>query len=265
MSSTASRISLGLLSAVSGLSVADVTLAADMPVKARPAPAPVVARWSGLYVGGHVGGAWAGADPWTVTSNPFANFDPLSFANPGDSSVVGGLQVGYNWQFNSNWVAGVEGDFSWLQLSESVSSRLSFFGVLQTPASLYNTNLRRDVNWLSSIRGRFGYATDLLLLYATGGVAWGNVEHFSTTINGGPGVYVASDSQTASGYVVGGGLEYALSSNWSMRGEYLFYHLNSGVTFNAGLPPPVLSSVITHFDDAIIHTARFGINYRFGP
>lgn len=265
MSSTASRISLGLLSAISGLSVADATLAADMPLKARPAPAPVVARWSGFYLGGHVGGAWAGADPWTVASNFPGNFDPLSFANPGDSSFVGGLQAGYNWQFNSNWVAGVEGDVSWLRLSESVSSGLTLFGIPRTPASLYNTNLRRDVNWLSSVRGRFGYATDLLLIYATGGVAWGNVEHFSTTFNGLTTPFAASDSQTATGYVVGGGLEYALTSNWSMRGEYLFYHLNSGVTLNAGLPPPILSSVITHFDDAIIHTARFGLNYRFGP
>src|SRR5690349_5962115 len=110
---------------VTGLAVvtslfSTAAFAADMPVKARP---PVVAAWSwtGFYFGGEAGGKWT-RDEWTATSlrdgNPTngAVFGPIDTSSPSTfttSSARVGVFVGYNWQFNSRFVAGIEGDWAW--------------------------------------------------------------------------------------------------------------------------------------------------------
>src|SRR5262249_30367957 len=118
----------------------------------------------------------------------------------------------------------------------------------------------RDVRWLASIRGRFGYAADRWLLYVTGGGAWGQIEHtvgpiFGTTY--GP----VSGNDTRSGWVIGGGLEYAFTNNWTGRIEYLFYDLQDSSVFNPVAAFPTFGAT-TAWENQI-NVVRLGVNYKF--
>ena len=125
-------------------------------------------------------------------------------------------------------------------------------------------------DWLATVRGRIGYlVTPSALLYFTGGGAWADVGYSASATNEGSS-YVASTSfsKTVSGYVLGGGIEWALWSNWSLRTEYLFYHLNTSTavnTYNTGpgnFGPIPLGSGFS-WSDTDIHVVRVGGSYKF--
>ncbi len=171
-------------------------LAADLPSEKGPPvyapPPPPAFSWSGVYIGGQVGYDWG-----TSSFHDVAAFPSLS-----QSGVVGGVHIGYNYQV-SQFVFGLEGDVN------GASTRDSNFS-----AGL-NYGLRENID--ASIRGRVGYAFDRVLIYATGGGAYGS---FHTSYNDG----VAFDSFNSGrvGWTVGGGLEYAIDNNWSVRAEYRY-------------------------------------------
>jgi outer membrane immunogenic protein len=185
-------------------------MAADLgPVNVAP---PVVFSWTGFYLGGNVGGAWS-----TIQDNGFGGGNA--------SSVMGGVSAGYNWQFAPFWVAGIEGDASWADLTVPAGSG--------------------DVNWIGSVRARLGWTpTPTTLLYATGGVAWSDVNII--------GVDTLPADQTKNGWVAGGGFEWApWADQWSVRAEYLYYHFTS-VLLGAGFA-----------GDITINEARIGAAYKF--
>ena len=259
------RISIGVLAAAaSGLGLGHAS-AADLPLKASPPPLPLAYRWSGFYLGGHLGGGWLGNDPATVTTNFFLGgfppFAPTSFSSSGGSSFLGGAQVGYNWQFDSHWVAGVEADWTSTKFSEAVGGALP-----GGAAGGYASSLRRDVNSLMSVRGRVGYASDAMLYYFTGGLAWGHAGYSANTGSQFP-TFPTTFSNVAHGYVVGGGLEYALNTNWLVRAEYLYYHLD-GATQNAlsiDANPPGTDGFANYQWNAFqANVVRFGVDYKFG-
>jgi outer membrane immunogenic protein len=185
--------------------------AADLPVKAPPMVAPMAAyNWTGLYLGAHVGGAFPG-------SNFFGN---------DDARLMAGVQIGADYQFASNWVTGLEANYSFV---DSRDSGVNFFA---------NRNL-------GSVTGRLGYTWGPALLYAKGGFAWADTRRsFGFTSNG------------ENGYTIGGGLEYMLAPSWSAKLEYQYYNFGD-VTF-ASAPPVVLT---TFRNDE--HTIKLGLNYRF--
>jgi outer membrane immunogenic protein len=218
-----------LLLAGVALSVATAASAADL--RARPyakaaPPAAVVAayNWSGFYIGAMGGYGWGGSD---------------SDASGG----FGGGTVGYNWQFpGSQFVFGVEVDAAGASIKESFTE--DFGGVLGT--------LDSKINSFGSVTGRAGFAIDAALLYAKGGFAWANHEA-SISI---PAVGMSfSDSQTHTGYTIGGGLEYLFTPSWSAKAEYMYTSLG-GETYNL-LGGPVESSNID------FHTVKVGVNYHF--
>jgi outer membrane immunogenic protein len=195
--------------------------AADMPAKAPSAITPVsVFTWTGLYVGGHVGGI----------SGEFKSNVPIGIPGPLDSggSAIGGGQIGYNWQFNPNWVLGIEWDISAIDVSASTPP-LSF-----------------EEKWMSTLRGRIGYAWDRYLLYFTGGVGWTHVKATSAT---------GTASNTPAGAALGGGLEVALPwPQWTARGEFLYVNVPLD-SYQAG---------VTRIDGGSDnYIGRFGLNYRF--
>src|SRR5262249_14738728 len=155
------------------VALTQMAAAADMPVKAPPAPVSIpVYSWTGFYVGGHIGGAWTGKDD--SFANAFCGGTPVIPINlpfdTGDSSVIGGGQIGYNWQFASNWLIGVEGDFSWTKVDGSTT----YSPLPPGPTGAFAVSpsvmtMSRDVKWLASVRGRLGYAWDRWLVYGTGG------------------------------------------------------------------------------------------------
>ena len=192
--------------------ISGAAMAADMPVKA-----PVVAQpfsWSGCYVGGNVGGAWADIDQ--SVSFPGVIVIPSSGRS---SSVIAGAQAGCNWQFTPSWVFGVEGDFNWLNLKRSHEFSTAVSG--EDTVGSQTTKLR----WLTTVRGRLGYAWDRSMLYVTGGLAGGDVKSSLSVARG--GVFAGSTSDTRWGWTLGAGYEYAFTRTISGKLEYLHFDLGN--------------------------------------
>jgi outer membrane immunogenic protein len=252
-----------LLSTAVGLILASrAALAADMPAKAPPQLAPAqYYSWSGFYVGAHAGYGWS-ADPGvTCVQEPGAQTPCMSPAGFSGSTFLGapdvnakgflaGLQLGYNWQ-SSNWLFGIETDFSGTNIHDS-----SQFAS-QDP-NYANAELASRYNWLGTTRGRAGFVMDRTLVYATGGFAYARVSNsYSDSPHG---------TQTASGvkggWTVGGGLEYALSPNWTVKGEYLYVNLQNTDLNAVWTGTGGTSSAIFHFKNDL-NIVRLGVNYRF--
>jgi len=208
--STRSLIKLGI--AIAMLSSASaVSEAADAPrgPAYRPPPRPLpFYNWTGFYAGAHVGAG--------------------GFDNGGGGGLVGGGQVGYNFQFNPQWVLGVEGDFA----GTTIGSSDNIGGMV---------SVRAGIDWVSTLAGRVGYAFfDRWLVYGKVGGAW---IHGSADINA-VGIGSISFNGTTSGWMAGVGAEYALRDNWTIKGEFDTMDFGGGSNFNV---------------------FKAGVNYRFGP
>jgi outer membrane immunogenic protein len=189
-------------------------MAAEPPV--YPPPPPLF-TWTGIYLGGQVGYGWG-----TENERLFASNGTLFFEGRFDSflqGVIGGAHVGYNLQIDQ-WVLGLEGSVDGTSMTRTVTP--TFFGNIANVTSI-SEETSTDVQ--GSVRGRLGVAFDRLLFYATGGVAFGDFKaNFANTTRlgflpvGGP----FSFSTTRTGWTVGGGIEYAVTNNWSVRGEYRY-------------------------------------------
>jgi outer membrane immunogenic protein len=208
-------------------------LAADLPSEKGPPvyapPPPPAFSWSGVYLGGQVGYGWG----TTSVRDPGGSAPNLS-----QNGVIGGVHIGYNYQV-SQFVFGLEGDVNGADIRDSNS-----FNAL-------NYSVRENID--ASIRGRVGYAFDRVLIYATGGGAYGS---FHTGFN--DGVTFDSFNSGRVGWTVGGGLEYAIDNNWSVRAEYRYTDYGSTTDF------PVFSD----FGNPVAHHIRdnrvqAGFSYKF--
>jgi outer membrane immunogenic protein len=223
-----------LLGAAVIIAFAAPALAADIPArtytKAPAYTAPeVVYNWTGFYVGGHVGGAFAGNNSLLGS----------------DARFLGGVQGGFDYQFAPNWVVGAEAQYSWLSNN---NNGVAFPG---------GTLVTAKNDQLGSVTGRLGYTWGPALLYGKGGYAWRDASNIGVTVGGAP-VGFTTDGNRKDGYTVGAGLEYMFAPNWSAKAEYQYY--NFGNTTFTGGPAPVLGARFR--DDE--HTVKAGINYRFG-
>src|SRR5216684_670453 len=203
---------------------------ADVPVRIPVKVPPVVAppaefSWTGCYLGGHVGGGWGRKD-WSNASGfelsnsaPLFALSPLSL-NEDVSGLLGGGQAGCKYQFASNWVVGIDADFSAAhivgtqQLAPSASVGPVLIGLPTTP--------RAKTDWLASATGNLGYAFDRLLLYAKGGAAWAHDKYSLVVIPGVVGINPADFEarETRMGWTAGAGIEYAFRKNFSAKIEY---------------------------------------------
>jgi outer membrane immunogenic protein len=222
--------SLSLVPAIAllGLVGAGSAFAADLSVtplyKAPPVVAPTAYNWSGFYVGANGGGAW-GTSNWDSTG---------AFNLSG--GVIGGT-AGVNWQLG-HAVLGLEGDVDWSNLKGSTTSALC-------PAGCTTSN-----DWLATVRGRAGYAFDRFLPYVTGGLAVGDVKASTPAF--------AGATQTNAGWTAGGGVELALTNNWTAKAEYLHVDLgNMNCGFSCGV---VANNNVSLKSDLV----RGGVNFRFG-
>jgi outer membrane immunogenic protein len=243
---------LGLLGTVS----ATAAIGADMQIKARPAPAAVIAyNWSGLYIGAHIGYAWATSDITNI--NGSVAFPAGTRSTHDFDGVIGGGQIGFNYQVAPYWVLGTEGDFSWSGV-DGVTRNVSTVN----PAVVSVTNTK--VDWLATLTGRVGYAVNNWLWYVKGGAAWAEIKGSFRATNAGVLNAAGSGSETRSGWTVGAGVEYGWG-NWSGRFEYNYVDFGTDtisrtVTFAAvAIPNPLLRS-----SDAYMHAVKLGLNYRFG-
>jgi outer membrane immunogenic protein len=275
------RLLIGISAAASLLATG--ALAADLPVKApvytkAPAYAEPVFTWTGFYLGGNLGYSWGNSDNST-TLDRFLTGLPLPGTligtNTGSNNangVIGGAQAGYNWQM-SNWLLGLETDIQ--GSDERGSSTITCLGCADVGTNI-TTNLTQRLNWFGTFRGRAGVlATPDVLLYATGGLAYGEVNvGGSVTGDGAVGsttVVLPGTSSTRTGWTAGAGVEGHIGGNWTAKLEYLYVDLGTvsgGPVELLGILVPVRVapglSYSSHFTDNIV---RVGINYHFngGP
>lgn len=242
-----------LLAAVATASAAD--LSRPMYTKAPPPPPAPVWTWTGFYFGLNVGGKWAKTDGHVDAVGPVP--DSLTFDRTTDSTVIGGGQIGYNWQApGSSWVFGIEADAD----AQHWKTTRTFGGppVFFIPGDTFTL----ESHWEASVRGRIGYAIwDRALLYATGGAAFTQVKA-GTLLVGLPGV---TDDQTLVGGTVGGGLEYAVTNNVSLgvEGRWTFYgHQDFSGGFVPGVGGAPGTTITQHIN---LDTAEVlgKINFRF--
>jgi outer membrane immunogenic protein len=258
-----------LAAAVGALTIVASASAADMTVKA---PVPVAYSWTGFYVGVNAGGTWSnvsqsediGVVPYF---GPAANGNIPSIQNSaagqslGSSGFTGGLQLGHNWQFDSV-VVGIEADFNGNTGGAKTAS-----STVDYPTAIgmtYTIGQSVKNNWIATLRPRLGFATGNTLFYVTGGLAVGDVT-FSRTFSDDFNLFApqtASTSTTRVGWALGTGLEYAITRNWSVKGEYLYTDL--GGASNAGLiGTTAFSGPMTGHATLVRQTARLGVNYHF--
>jgi outer membrane immunogenic protein len=228
-----------LLASVGALALTgSAALAADLPSRAPPPvyvpPAPIF-TWTGIYVGGQIGYAWGGGSDNFTGYDPFSGLGIATSIAGTPNGVIGGANVGYNLQINQ-WVVGLEGSVDGTSLSTSTNASLPILG------SLFNVNANTSANIQGSIRGRVGIAWDRALIYATGGVAFGgfntNYSIYGTDVNGNTFAGSNSFSNTRVGWTVGGGIQYAVTNNWSVRAEYRYTDFGC---INNGLFPGIAS------------------------
>ncbi len=233
------------------------------PMYKAPPMVTAPQTWTGFYIGGDIGAAWSHTDgSWTAPAGFGVNSTSGDFDG---SSFLGGVHAGYDYQFAPSWVFGVEGDWTWTHARGSNSQAWTFLGTGVPVGGGAATTMNSTVDWLASLRGRLGYlVTPNVLAYATGGVAWGDVHYSATAADPGTG-YLASTgfNNTSDGIVVGGGVEWAMTHNWSLRGEYLFYHLDSaaGTTVTPAAFPGAPSSF--SWSHTNVGVARVGLSYKF--
>ncbi|CAN3990041.1 outer membrane protein [Methylocystis bryophila] len=270
------------LAAISAIALAmgmGSALAADLPSRKAPpvyVPPPPMLTWNGFYAGLNIGGGWNANNPRNEGS---AYWDPnYTFGGPGvlpnaatssnlfflpngnqtgnAGGVIGGLQVGYNFQFNPSIVVGVETDFQGSSLGGNGPGNYSIYpspfvnptsGALNdvlVPVAAINGG-RLGLDYIGTVRGRAGWLfTPTLLVYGTAGFAYG-------------GVSAWGQSNIRTGWTAGGGLEWMFAPNWSAKVEYLYADLSSGgqtggFGWNWGY----------HFHPQV-NIVRAGVNYHF--
>jgi len=261
--------------------------AADLPKRAgAPAPAPMMVaahNWTGFYAGVHAGYGWGEADfgitpggSW-VGDPDLAGVTSAASGSPRISGALGGIQAGYNYQMN-NVVLGVEVDVS----ASGVNGRFatgSFNGAAAGTADVYSARGEAGADWFATARLRFGIAADKALFYVTGGaiITENNFSHSINFVNttgfvalpvtsSSGGANAGSNSRVNFGWVVGAGVEYALSQNWSAKLEYLYADLGSNAVSSryAQTSPSVANFDIRHREDKTLSIVRVGLNYKFG-
>jgi outer membrane immunogenic protein len=242
-----------------------------MPVKAV---APV-SNWTGFYVGGNVGYGWDSGS----TSISALSTDPVlapvlaailaagsypAALSTSAKGVIGGGQIGYNWQLPSQWLIGLEADLQGSGIKGTTSQTL-------TPAlfSVTSTGVTKSIDWFGTVRGRVGFlATPQLLLYGTGGLAYGQTKSSFTTTDLTNGCVAnvslcanGSSSSVRAGWTAGAGAEAMLGSNWSAKLEYLYVDLGrNSLSVPASTVPAIVFNTSAQFHE---QTVRAGLNYHF--
>jgi outer membrane immunogenic protein len=224
-------VGLALSASITGAAAADMPSVAPVGYSKSPVLAAAY-NWTGFYVGAMGGYGW---------SQNFHSGGTVVSTNDLKGGFAGGT-VGYNWQApGSQFVLGLEVDAAWSDMKH------------QEPFIL-GTTLEDRIRAMGSVTGRVGFAADAALFYVKGGYAW--ADNRLALLNG-VGTSLFSESRVHSGWTIGGGVEYGFTPNWSAKAEYMY----SSFTDSKYLPALTPGGVALGMD---IHTAKVGINYRFG-
>jgi outer membrane immunogenic protein len=248
--------------------------AADMAVKAPMAVPVEVYNWTGFYFGGHLGGGWLDSSDGIATYQRFTGAAPgvphplqTGIFNSNDNGFVfAGFQGGYNWQFGSV-VAGIEADLSAAGPRQNRTVLLTEGPITDIATST------RGLDWFGTVRARLGYLFNpRVLAYVTGGFAYGYAHNNFNQFITGPGPVgtfgLQNFSRDSTGWTGGGGLEYMISRQWSVKGEYQYLQLGDAIAsttkiaFNPGKGGNT-GVFTTQSGDTKAHTVQVGLNYHF--
>ena len=230
-----------------GLTV--VASAADLPSRSAPVQAPLAIpySWSGFYVGVNAGYGFSD-NAHRPTCTPACA--PTPSLNTDRDGFAGGGQVGYNQQIG-RYLAGIETDIQYTDIGRTV-------GGTAPGALAYSARQRLD--YLGTFRVRVGLAMDRLLVFATGGLAYGDVRDAQTIVFP-AAAYAVASTRTEVGYAAGGGVEYGFTPNLTGKAEALYYDLGRRRLSGTGAPRVGLTRGAA-FDTAGV-VARAGLNYKF--
>lgn len=229
------------------------------------APPECTFTWTGFYVGAHVGYGWGNVDTlFTPLPDAPTFFDlEVTKLEPDPNGVIAGGQLGYNYQWRC-LVLGAEADFSWSDMDGTVTRS----PIIRSDGSSFGggtLTAHQDTDWFGTVRLRMGFAPVCrLLLYGTGGLAYGDVNYSANSDFRGPGTiqYPASFDKTKVGWTAGGGAEYAFNKRWSVKVEYLYYDL--GDEDSIANPVPANPPFRVRYDWlTTAHTVNVGLNFHF--
>ena len=199
-----------LLSSVAFLGLASGAMAADLPSRMAPAPAPMIAAvpvftWTGFYAGVNAGYGWnSNSNNNTVLVPGIGLVDVGSGGD--DGGFVGGGQIGYNYQIGS-FVWGLEADLQWADRGGNNGN------VLVPGVGVVNLGNGNNSDWFGTVRARAGFAFDRFLVYATGGFAFSD-NNSGGTCSVGAFAFDCGSGGDSTGWTVGGGVEWAMPVNW---------------------------------------------------
>jgi outer membrane immunogenic protein len=230
--------------------------AADMGVPSRsyyPPPPPAIYDWTGIYLGGHIGGGML-VDSVSQNGVSPGGFNFTNTGNLRPAGVIGGAQIGANYEF-APWVVGIEATWT-----DSAINGNTLIGT--TVRAIPQERFTSQAQWFAAVTGRVGYAANDWLFYAKAGGGWMNVRYTEDLLtaaapNVPPGVTAATQVLTdnRTGFTVGAGIEFGLVENLSGKIEYDFYDFGSkNYNFNTITPVSVSSN---------LHTIIVGLNYKF--
>jgi outer membrane immunogenic protein len=240
-------------------------VAADMAVRAAPAPVrPLCAQFGGFYIGVQGGSVkhdstWNDRDAWA--NNEVSVGLPLS-VNSNEFGWHVGPQIGWNWQSGCT-VFGVMADWSWSDANHSI-----FATDGQPGAALDTLAVDTELKWFGTARTRAGVVVDNLLLYVSGGFGFAKIGYTATVTDNIGGVFVSerfSSDKTRVGWAAGVGTEWAFAPNWTLMSEFVYIGFqNKGDTFSSTFAVNNGNSPSKRFDyQDSLWVGRFGINYRW--
>jgi outer membrane immunogenic protein len=236
--------------------------AADLrvPMKAAPAIAPACAQFGGFYVGGHVGWGyydhdWHDRDAWAQEVDSDNDLPRSTRTN--ESGFIGGVQGGFNLQTRCT-LFGVEADYGWASIN---ASAFHTDGAAPLDESL---DVSSELRGFGTLRTRAGVVVDSLLIYVTGGLAFGDFRRsWTLSENAGDTVETFHYSRTRWGWTAGFGTEWAMWGNWSLKSEVLYARFEKDEeTFTSAFFDEGDSKRFESHDS--VWVTRIGLNYRFG-
>jgi outer membrane immunogenic protein len=247
---------------VIGLGLASPASAADLSRRPPAASPATTYDWSGMYLGGVLGGGWEKTDTNNgVGTNflfPGAN-PPQMFQTTSSSGFIGGLEGGSNYQFGK-LVVGWEGDILWGDIKGSSTTGFTGFAGPTTAQLTVNTP------WTATVASRVGIAHDRWLAYGKAGVAYEHTDFTASAAAATP-VFSATGSDNRAGWMVGGGLEFAAWDAWTIKAEYDYLDFgNRSVVLNGTtFFPAAVPTLVTTLNNQRISEFKAGINWKFMP
>ena len=200
---------------------------------------------------------WSDLDAWA--QNEFDGNLPNNVSSR-NTGWGGGVQGGYNWQRRCT-VFGFEADWTWAGLKNNVFRTDGDAG-----AALDTLTVNQKLDWYGTLRTRTGVVVDDMLIYATAGFIYANINRSFTAVDQGVATETFSDRGTRWGWTVGLGTEWQWTPNWSIKGEVLYASLyDRDSSFNSAVAAANGNGASKRFSyEDSLWSARLGVNYRFG-